>query len=287
MIIEPELHFFKAPSPHLLKGYHDIAYYQWGDENNKDVVLCVHGLSRNARDFDYLASHLAKDFRVICIDIVGRGKSQWLEFSEIYNYTTYTNDIIELLKHLAIKNVNWVGTSMGGIIGMLVTAQYPQYIKRLILNDIGPLIPGKSLQRIIKYVGTNTSFATLEQAKSALKTKMTTFGINDDMHWDHIFKHSLMQKDGKYHYSYDPKIVDQNMIGVKIDDIDMWPIWKNITCPTMIIRGDKSDVLLAGTYSKMQKSSFVEQAHEFENIGHAPHLMESNQINIIASWLTK
>jgi len=279
-------HIVELPCPEDACGTHRLAYTEWGDTSNPNCVFCVHGLSRNSRDFDYLASALSTDYRVVCIDIVGRGKSQWLSDKSHYNYQTYVQDSLALLDHLGMDQVHWIGTSMGGIIAMLVAQQQAERINKLILNDIGFLIPAKSLKRIIEYVGNVAPFDDREHAIEALRVKLSTFGIKDPAHWQHIFDHGIVaDKDGKSIFNYDPAIIQPVDPDVEIEDINLEPAWETVTCPTLIIRGGMSDVLLAETAKTMESSRKNVTLMEFPNIGHAPMLMDEQQIAVIKDWL--
>lgn len=282
------------------QGFHKIAYTQWGDESNPKVLICVHGLSRNGRDFDYLAQVMQKTHRVIAIDVAGRGKSQWLEDKSQYNYFTYNSDILYLLSSLNITKVDWVGTSMGGIIAMLIGAFNPLLINRLVLNDIGAFIPGVALERIFTYVGHSPKFENRKTAELMLKSRMSTFGIDSDAQWQHIFDNSIIQlPDGSFTLAYDPQIIRkpsfmQKLLGFnikkpdrwfKMPDVNLWPYWNKITSPTLIIRGGESDILDKQTAEKMIKGRNNSKLVELRGIGHAPMLMDEKQVELVQSWL--
>jgi pimeloyl-ACP methyl ester carboxylesterase len=273
--------FFTAP-----KG-HRLAYTEFGDPKSLRTALCVHGLSRNGRDFDFLAQSLAKSgFRVLCPDIVGRGESDWPDANDIYNYATYIADIMALLAHTNTKNVDWIGTSMGGLIAMVLHAHFPHVIKNLVMNDVGPIVPGKSLERIINYVIDWPIFHKIEPAEKFLRKKLSTFGIHQEEHWQHIFKHGIKAWDEKrLVLNYDPRIVSRPEPGQPIEDIDLWHLWDGIKMPTLILRGALSDVLFADTAKQMQSLHGNAALLTFENIGHAPALMDEEQIALVQDWL--
>jgi pimeloyl-ACP methyl ester carboxylesterase len=185
-----------------------MAYLEWGNPHNSKVLICVHGLTRNARDFDNLAEVLASVYRVICVDIVGRGKSDWLDKAELYVYDTYINDIVNLLEYLKIDKVDWIGTSMGGLIGMFLNIKYPSIINNLILNDIGAFIPKESLRKIAKYVlFGKRNFANFTEALNSVKENYAGFGNLTEKQWEHLTKYSLIVEDnGGSSFNYDPKI---------------------------------------------------------------------------------
>lgn len=279
-------HMLTIPDAHEPEGKRLLAYTEWGNPNNKDVLFCVHGLSRNARDFDYLAHALSDDYRVICIDIAGRGNSQWLSDKNRYTYDTYVQDCVTLLQELDIARVDWLGTSMGGLIGMLIAHQYPQLIRRLILNDIGPHIPSASLRRIIKYVQNTRKYETLDGIHAMLRIKLSTFGIKEDEHWGHMLKHSVMQADeGHYLFNYDPAIIKKPLPGQEIPDIELFEIWHDVPHPTLVLRGKDSDVLKPETAQAMLVTGPEPQLIEIEGVGHAPALMDEYQIGLVRNWL--
>jgi pimeloyl-ACP methyl ester carboxylesterase len=262
-----------------------VNYYEWGAANDK-VVICVHGLARNACDFDYLANELANNYRVLTIDMPGRGKSDWLLDPSFYNYPTYQEIISILLGQLGIKHLYWVGTSMGGIIGMMVSAVLPGVISKLVLNDIGPFIPKESLQKIAKYVGIVPEFSNLEQAEKHLRMILSAFGIKKDEDWQYITKNSVMVKDdGKLTLAYDPAIASVFSAAKNINDFDIWSVWTLITSKVLILRGKNSVTFRSQTAEMMLKTKPQATLIEFDNVGHAPALMEEDQIKTICNWL--
>ena len=300
--MKPRFNYFRAPDSKDSDHCHIMFYCEWGDPENTDIVVCVHGLSRNSRDFDYLANELAKDYRVVCVDIIGRGKSEWAQNKKLYDYETYTSDMVELLNNIGAEKVHWVGTSMGGIIGMMVASRHPNLISSLLLNDIGPIIPGNAIKRIVSYIGSSYEFETQTDTENTLKERMTTFGIRKEEHWQHIIKHSVVKKlNGKYTFAYDPDILPAPTLMNKLKallvrflpeerkpafpDISMMDIWEKITCPTMAIRGKESDTLTEEVVAKMKTSKENLPVTEFEGVGHAPMLMEDEQIAVVRDWL--
>ena len=272
---------------------HNMTWYEWGDSNSKDVIVCVHGMTRNGRDFDFLAQALAeRGCRVICPDIAGRGKSEWLSNPALYGYPLYVRDIISLMHHLNLSKVKWVGTSMGGLIGMMIAASMPNLITKMVLNDIGPFIPKESLERIGSYVGKNNSFPNKEQAEEYLKTIMSSFGLKEVSHWEHVLEHTFVRgAGGSYVFAYDPAIGHAfwNSRGKqrKSQDVDLWPMWKTIHCPIMILRGADSDLLTKEIAEKMKEAKNVEDLVEIPKVGHAPMLMDYDQIEVVRNWLLK
>lgn len=280
--MEPRVKFFDKK---INSKTYKMAYYEWGQEDNAKILLCIHGFSRNGRDFDYLAKEIASKYRVICVDMFGRGQSDWLADSKFYNYNYYIADIIDLIQHLNLKKLDIIGTSMGGIIAMFIAAFAPNYVNRLILNDIGPFVTHKSLKIIGKILKKHPTFKNLLDAKSHYKTSMARFGINNEAHWDHIVKYSVSDNtSGVMRPLYDPAIM--TMFAEVKADIDLWEIWNKIKCNILILRGEKSDILTEDIAQMMclDRNKKVQLA-EFTGIGHAPALMDNNQIKIITKWL--
>ena len=279
-------YYIPIPDVNHPSGTRKIALSEWGDEHNKHVLFCVHGLSRNSRDFDHLAHVMSEDYRVIAIDVAGRGKSEWLEDKNAYAYDTYVADCCYVLQHLGIKRVDWLGTSMGGLIGMLIAAQMPQLIHRLILNDIGPHISSRSLRRIIKYVQNERIYDNRATIEGVLRIKLSTFGLKDEAHWQHLIDHSIEElEDGKFRFNYDPAIIKKPIAGQPIPDIDLFELWHNVPHPTLVIRGAESDVLTEQTALVMKDSGPLPTVITLEGIGHAPTLMEDEQIKMVRDWL--
>ncbi len=267
-----------------------MAYYEIGEANNANIVLCVHGLSRNGLDFEVLAQSLAPKYRVICPDMAGRGKSNWLTNKDGYNYYTYLADILLLINQLKITKFDWVGTSMGGIIGMMLAAQYPQFFKKMVLNDVGSVVSAKGLNRILGYVGKQTVFANEAEAMTTLKSIITFFGISSEEQWQQMFRASFVKlPDGRVAFAYDPEINkpfrETALKGDAITDVDLSAIWNAVQCPVLILRGAISDILTRETANKMCERQISTKLIEFAGVGHAPALLDENQITVIKDWL--
>lgn len=193
-------------------GFHKVSYLDWGDATADQVVICVHGLTRNARDFDTLARALGTNRRVLCPDIVGRGQSDWLTIKEDYGYPQYLADMAALIARVteglpADAQVDWVGTSMGGLIGMMLAAQPNSPIGRLVVNDVGPVLPRAAPQRIATYVGKAPRFPALADAVRYVRTVSAPFGPLSDAEWLHLTTHNVRQgSDGQFEMNYDPGI---------------------------------------------------------------------------------
>lgn len=265
-------------------GFHRVAYTEWGDPAVKRVVICVHGLTRNGRDFDFLAADLARDCRVICPDIVGRGKSAWLRDPLHYAYPQYCADMTALIARIDAEEIYWVGTSMGGLIGMTLAAQVDTPIRRLVVNDVGPFLPKAALVRIGDYVGRDDRFTSLHEVEAYLRQVLCSFGPLSDAEWRHIARHGhRVREDGSLGLGYDPAIA--NNVRLAIQDWDLWPVWDRIACPVLALRGALSDLLLAETAAEMTRRGPKADLITWEGIGHAPALMAPAQIAALRAWL--
>ena len=198
--------YHRALGPH---GFHQVHYTEWGDADNPKVLICAHGMTRTCRDFDFLAAALEQDYRVICPDVVGRGESDWLSDKTDYTYPVYVNDAAMLLARIDAERIDWVGTSMGGLIGMFLASYPGPPIHKLLVNDVGPRIPAAGLKRVADYVGRVVTFDSIEQTSNALRVFAATFGKLTDEQWRHMIVHSARQlEDGRYTTAYDPGIAD-------------------------------------------------------------------------------
>jgi pimeloyl-ACP methyl ester carboxylesterase len=265
-------------------GFHRVAYTEWGERDNPEVLVCVHGLTRNGRDFDALAAALADRYRVICPDIVGRGRSDWLADKAQYDYANYTSDMATLLAHLDVRRVDWLGTSMGGIIGLLLAATPNSPIRRLVLNDIGPHLPLAALERIGGYVGLDLAFDSFAEAAAYLRTIQAGWGALSDAQWQQLAEHGTRRDaDGRWRLGHDPGLAAA--FATITADVELWPLWHAVKCPVLLLRGQDSDLLLAGTVARMQAAGPPLTVVEWPGVGHAPALMESQQIDAVAAWL--
>ena len=272
------------------QGFHRMHYTDWGDRENPRIVVCVHGLTRNCRDFDELARALEGDFRVVCPDIVGRGRSDWLEDKQGYGQQQYASDVTALLGRVAAgpaatKTIYWVGTSMGGILGMLVASHPRSPIARLVVNDVGILIPKTALARIAAYVGKSPLFDSLEEMEAMVRLISASFGPLTDRQWRHLTLHGAKQHgNGQWGMSYDPGIAAP-FERAAASDIDLSHYWDTITCPTLLLRGEQSDILPRETALQMAQSGPTPKLVEFSGIGHAPMLMAADQIAAVRDFL--
>ncbi len=273
-------------------GLHRMAYAEWGAPDNPRVVICVHGLTRNGRDFDDLARALADDYRVICPDVVGRGRSDWLGVKTDYGFPLYMSDMITLIARLDVESVHWVGTSMGGVIGMLIAAQPHSPIKRLVLNDVGPVITTVSLQRIAQFVGTAPRFPTMEAAEAYIREVSAPFGPLTDAQWRHLTQHTVRPVGGTgegetpaFAMIYDPGLGDVFRAAPILEDIDLWDVYERVGCATLALRGAESDLLEHATLMAMAARGPRAKTVEFPGVGHAPMLMDEGQIAVVRDFL--
>ena len=261
-----------------------LAFQDFGDRSRDRVVVCVHGLTRNGRDFDRLAIAMAKDYRVVEVDVAGRGRSGWLADKSEYNYGTYLKHMDAFFQYRGLEECDFIGTSMGGLIGMMLAAREESPIRRLILNDVGPVIPGAALSRIGARVGEDPRFKNLQEAAEYFKEVYADFGIPDDLAWSDLTLHSaIRQENGTYALHYDPAIGD--VFTEEMPDVKLWDVWDNVRCPTLVLRGEHSDVLTRETAQRMTRSGPRAELVEFPGVGHAPSLMTEEQIKVIHDWL--
>jgi len=269
-------------------GFHRNAYWEWPSAQlDAPGLVAMHGLTRNGRDFDAIARSLSGRFRIICPDVVGRGKSDWLPDGALYGYPQYLADAAVLIARVSAGPVDWLGTSMGGLVGMMLAAQKLNPIRRLILNDVGPFIPKASLERIGSYVGLDPHFADLAEAEAYFRRVHAAFGNLSDTDWAHMARCSTRPKDeGGYGLAYDPAIAQAFKTG-PIADVDLWAVWDRITCPVLILRGGQSDLLLADTAAEMVRRKPNATLVEFPECGHAPALTNAEQIGVVGDWLAR
>ncbi len=267
-------------------GLHRMAYTEWGARDNPRVLLCVHGLTRNGRDFDALAEAMSGHYRVICPDVVGRGLSGRLRDPAGYGIPQYVADMVTLIARLNVDTVHWVGTSMGGLIGMALAAQEGTPIRRLVLNDVGPLITVESLQRIATYVGADPTWASFDEALAYVKLISEPFGPLNEAQWRHLTATSIVQRpDGRWGFRYDPRIAEPFKAAFADKDIDLWPLYGAIACPTLVVRGTESDLLTRDTWLKMGECGPRAKLAEIPGVGHAPMFQSDDQIAVVRDFL--
>ena len=309
----PRLDYVVCASP---VGTHRMAYWEWGDPNNKNIVLCVHGLTRTGRDFDELAQALSPEYRVVCPDIVGRGRSDWLTDPDYYIVPQYVADIFTLIARLQPNQLDWVGTSMGGLIGLgvagaLVNAQSlkswrqdhplnPHWdipFRRMVLNDIGPVIGSNGLARIGNYVGEELQFDTFEQAISYAKRQWAAFGSHSDEQWEQLTRYLFKQQDAQWVLAYDIDIAipfrkqllereeAHSLALIKGAQQALWQAFESLPAEVLVVRGECSDVLSAKTADQMLERQPKAQLYTVAGVGHAPTFMQDDQIQTLKQFL--
>jgi pimeloyl-ACP methyl ester carboxylesterase len=269
-------------------GFHRIAWYRWPCAHGQAqaTVLCVHGLTRNGRDFDRLAEGLVQRLpvEVVAVDIAGRGQSDWRSDPSCYTYAHYMADLTVLIARLAPERLFWVGTSMGGLLGLIMAAQSNTPVERLVLNDVGPFIPKAALERIASYAGVDVRFACEDEFAAHLRGLYVNFGVPDEAGWQHLIAHSRRRTpEGLIAYNYDPKIAAS--LHAATGDFDLWPVWERLRCPALVLRGESSDVLLPQTAEEMTRRGPRAKLVVLPGCGHAPSLMRPSEIDAIAGFL--
>jgi len=275
--------FVQCASP---RGLHRMAYLEWGDPENERVLICVHGLTRCARDFDNLAAAMSERYRVVCPDVAGRGDSDWLGDPMLYQLPQYVCDLVTLIARLDVESVHWVGTSMGGLIGMALAAQAATPVRRIVINDAGPVISKVSLERIASYVGMAPNLPDMAAAERLVRATSATFGPHTDAEWRFLTEVVVRKNaDGTLRMHYDPKLADPFRAQMPEKDLELWPLWDAIRCPTLVLRGAQSDLLSRETCEQMKQRGPKAQVVEIAGVGHAPTLMHDDQIRIVRDFL--
>ena len=283
---EPRLRHVQCLAP---EGLHHMAYWEWGDAANPKVLVCVHGLTRQGRDFDTLARELAGHYRVVCPDVVGRGESDWMKNPASYAIPTYVADMVTLLARLDAREVHWLGTSMGGLIGLGLAALPESPIRRLVLNDVGPTIEFAALARIGTYVGMPAHWATLDEAADALRAISLGFGPHTREEWLALTRAQLVSDGDGFKPHYDPAIgVPFKAVTPELaaaGEAMLWQAYDAIRCPTLVLRGAVSDLLARATADAMTQRGPRARLHEFAGVGHAPMLVRPEQRAVVRDFL--
>ena len=271
---------FRGLSPH---GFHEVVYHEWGDPAARDVVICVHGLTRNGRDFDVLGEALAPTHRVFAVDMPGRGESAWLADPADYVFPTYLATLTALLARTGAERVGWVGTSLGGLLGIVMAAQPNSPIARLVVNDVGPAIEPAALVRIGGYVGADPQFATFAEIDAYVRA-ISPFGPLTAAQWEHLTRSCVRQRaDGRWGFAYDPGIAVPFRSSAAPPDL--WGLWDAIACPTLVLRGADSDLFTAATARQMTARGPRPRLLEFAGVGHAPALLAADQVAPVVEFL--
>ena len=271
------------------QGLHRMAYWEWGDPANARVLVCVHGLSRQGRDFDTLARAMCAEYRVVCPDVVGRGHSDWLADPMGYSLPAYVADMVTLLARLQAETLHWVGTSMGGLIGMGLAALAASPVSRLVLNDVGPAIEPVSLQRIGSYLGLPQHWASEDQAADALWSISLGFGPHSRAQWLALTRPQLRADGAGFKSHYDPaialpfRLITPDL--ARLGEAALWQAYDKVRCPTLLLRGETSDLLAPATAQAMAGRGPQARLVQLPGVGHAPTLVQPDQVQIVREFL--
>lgn len=271
-------------------GLHRVSYKEWGDPRNSRVLLCVHGVTRVADDFDALAEAMSDTYRVVCPDIVGRGQSDWLRNPQFYQIPQYVSDMVTLLARLDADVIDWFGTSMGGLIGMGMAALPDNPIRKLLLNDVGPVLNPAAIARIAYYIGQDMRFASFDEGAAYIRLVSASFGPHTEAQWHKLATDVLRQnKEGQWIRHYDLNL----SIPIKATTPEMalagqamlWATYDAIRCQTLVVRGADSDLLSVETAAEMQQRGPRAKVVELAGVGHAPTFVQPEQIAIAREFL--
>ena len=271
-------------------GLHTMAYQEWGDPHNPNVLLCIHGVTRVSNDFDQLARALCDTYRIVCPDVVGRGSSSWLRDPQYYVVSQYVSDMTTLLARLNAETVSLFGTSMGGLIGMILGSLQGNTLHKLILNDVGPSLNQDALNRIGDYIGADMRFPTFEEAAAYIRTVSTSFGEHTEAEWHKLASDVLRQnKDGEWirHYDLNLAIPFKSLTDemFNLSQMQLWAAYERITCPTLLVRGAESDLLTQEIALTMTQCGPKAKLVELPGVGHAPTFIHADQIDIVKRFL--
>ena len=281
---EPRERSVQCASP---SGLHRMAYTEWGDPANPQVLVCVHGLSRNGHDFDDLSRAMAGSHRIVCPDIVGRGRSDWLRDPSGYGVPQYVADMMVLIARLDVEAVHWLGTSMGGLIGMVLASLPGTPVSRLLLNDVGPVVSAESIRRIGEYIGRAPKFSGLDDAERYIRAVSAPFGALNDAQWRALTVSSVRpMADGGLEMIYDPAIADSFHRATAGGVVDLWPMFDRVRCPTRVVRGELSDLLSTEVAQAMTARGPHPDLVEVSGVGHAPMFMDEAQIALAREFFT-
>ncbi len=270
-------------------AFHRIAYTEWGDPDAPRVALCVHGLTRQGRDFDALAAALVqRGYRVICPDLAGRGRSEWLTDKQDYALPQYASDMATVLARSGAAEIDWIGTSLGGLTGIYLAALARAPIRRMVINDIGPFLPWNALSRLGAYLTVMPkSFTDLHAAEAYFREILAPFGGLSDAEWFHLTRHSIARTpEGRFELLVDPGI-GHAFRPVMFYNVSMWRQWEQIRCPVLVLRGERSDLLTRDVARTMTERGPRAKLVEFPGCGHAPPLMDHLQIGTVVHWLAR
>ena len=271
-------------------GLHHMAYKEWGDPANPRVLVCVHGVSRVSDDFDRLAEAMCDRYRVICPDVVGRGRSSWLKNPQFYAVPQYVSDMVTLIARLDVAQVDWFGTSMGALIGMGLASLPDSPVRRMVMNDVGPTLNFAALSRIAEYLGADKHFASFEEGVDYIRTVSAPFGPHSDEEWNKLARDVLRQEsNGQWRRHYDLALAKafQGLTeeSARQGEAALWAAYDAIRCPVLLVRGAESDLLTRETARQMTERGPRAELVELPGIGHAPTFMHEDQIAIARRFL--
>ena len=268
-------------------GFHKLHAVQWGRRRSGRVVICVHGYSGNGRDFDFLAQRLARDARVVCPDIAGRGRSAWLPTPLAYHFPQFLADLRALVSQLGEASVDWVGTSMGGLLGMLLAAEPRSIVRRLVLNDVGAFVPARSLAAIGRNLQSAQRFDSLAGLEDHVRRTHRDWGPISDAQFRHLVKHAARRFPDGYAMHYDPQIASLVQPVPFAPGLSFWDAWHRVRCPVLVVRGQRSSILPRELLRTMVHAKPHTEVLEVAGAGHAPSLMEGRQIEAVAEFLER
>lgn len=277
---QPRMNSVQCLSP---AGLHRMAYKEWGDPANPNVLVCVHGVTRVSDDFDALAAAMSDRYRVICPDVVGRGRSSWLKDPRFYAVPQYVSDMVTLVARLDVPQVDWFGTSMGALIGMGLAALPETPVRRMLMNDVGPALDFRALSRIGEYIGNELRFGSFEEGRDYVRSISAPFGPHSDTEWDKLARDVLRQDDdGRWRRHYDPALAlpfrTLTVDAAKQGEAALWAAYDAIRCPVLLVRGSESDLLTRETALLMVERGPRAKLVELPGVGHAPTFMHDDQI---------
>lgn len=280
MTMQAQIKMVQCLSP---AGLHQMAYKEWGDPANPNVLVCVHGVTRVSDDFDALASSMSDRYRVICPDVVGRGRSSWLRDPKLYAVPQYVSDMVTLVARLDVPQVDWFGTSMGALIGMGLASLPESPIRKMLMNDVGPTLNFEALSRIGDYIGQDRRFESFEQGRDYIRMISAPFGPHTDAEWDKLARDVLRQDDnGRWRRHYDLSLAlpfkAMTADNAKQGEAALWAAYDAIRCPVLLVRGSESDLLSQETARQMSERGPRAKVVELPGIGHAPTFMHADQI---------
>ena len=290
-MVEARLHSVQCSSP---AGLHRVAYKEWGDPRNPKVLVCVHGVTRVGDDFDHLARALCDEYRVVCPDVVGRGRSGRLRDPAYYTVPQYVNDMVTLVARVTapgeMETVHWFGTSMGGLIGMVLASLDDSPISKLVLNDIGPVLDRAAMARIGEYIGQDVRFPSFEAGAAYVKAVSASFGPHSDDEWAKLAGDVLRRSDdGQWVRHYDLGLAQPFQATTperaQQDESALWAAYDAIRCPTLLVRGEHSDLLSRDTAQQMAARGPLPRLVEIAGVGHAPTFVHERQIAVAREFL--